>query len=335
MLQGGLRKPRALFFRPHPDTKSPVSKGLKIRANINCISMMKKNILVTGAATLVAIGSMAMFAFAQTPPPDPGKQVKFHVEIKDNGRVLVRGAKVTSIATSTINAALTWEGGASIPWVITTDGSTEYVRYHGGKGLFSEFAVGHTISFSGWLVPASSLTVRADTVRNWSVSKEKVNPFGFIQSIDAPSKSFMLKTEERGDIKVLVMDDTKILKGKATTTFAVLKVGDKLHARGLWDSTVKTLRADLIKIFVENRRTFEGGKLKSASATSTLPTSIVVTFQKFDYTIGIDVGTAVINKRWEPVNLSDFRIGDHLRIYGVPEGLNIEATVVRNMNLPR
>lgn len=297
---------------------------------------MKKNILVTGAVTLAAIGSMAIFAFAQTSPPDPGKQVKLHVEIKDNGRVLVRGAKVTSIATSTINAALTWEGGASISWIVTTDGSTEYMRYHGGKGLFSEFAAGHTISFSGWLVPASTLTVRADTVKNWSIEKEKINPFGIIQSIDSSAKSFIVKTDEKklGTITVLTSDATAIFRGKAMTTFAALKVGDRVRATGIWDRVANTLQAEEIKVHVEDRRVFEGGRLKTLPGTSK-PTSMIVTFNKVDYTVNMGADTAVVNKRWESAALADFKLDDHIRVYGVADGITIDATVVRNTDLPR
>lgn len=295
---------------------------------------MIKKLLMSGTAAAVMTGGVALFAFAQTPPPDPGKPVKLHVEIKDNGRVLVRGAKITSIATSTINATLTWEGGASIPWVINTDGSTEYVRRHGGNGSFSEFAVGHTISFSGWLVPASSLTVRADVVRNWSVEKEKINPFGIIQAIDAAAKSFTLLIEERGTIRVLTSADTVILQKNATTTFDALKVGARVAGSGLWDRVANTLSALRIKIHTEDRRVFEGGRLKSVPGAAA-PTSMVVTFGKFDYTVNIAEDTSVVNKRWERASLGDFRAGDHIRVYGVAEGITIDATVVRNVDLPR
>ncbi len=283
---------------------------------------------------LAALGMAAMFAFAQTPPPDPGKPVKLHMEVKDNGRVLVRGAKVTSVATSTINAATTWEGGASIPWVITTDGSTEYVRRHGGNGSLSEFAVGHTISFSGWLVPAASLTVRADVVKNWSIEKEKINPFGVIQSIDSPAKSFIVKTDEEklGTLTVLTSDATAFFKGKATTTFAALKVGDRVRARGVWDRVANTLQADWIKVHVEDRRVFEGGKLKTLPGASA-PTSMVVTFGRMDYTVNIATDTAVLNRNWGKALLADFRIGHHIRVYGVADGTTIDATVVRNVDL--
>ena len=296
--------------------------------------MMKKYVLVYGVSVLALLGGVAMSAFAQTSPPDPDGPIKLHLEVKDNGRVLVRGAKVTSIATSTINATLTWEGGASIPWVIATDGSTEYIRRQGGNGTLSEFTVGHTLSFSGWLVSAQTLTVRADVVRNWSVEKEKINPFGIIKSINPSTKSFMVETDEKklGTITILVPDVAAIFKGKATTTFATLKIGDRIRAKGIWDRVANTLLAEEIKVHTEDRRTFENGRLKTLPG-AIKPTSMVVTFGKFDYTVNISVDTAVINKNWAPINLSDFKVGHHIRVYGVADGTTIDATVVRNMDL--
>ncbi|TSC79296.1 MAG: hypothetical protein G01um101429_531 [Parcubacteria group bacterium Gr01-1014_29] len=296
--------------------------------------MMKKCVLIYGVSALALLGGMAVSALAQTPQPDPGGPIKLHIEIRDNGRVLVRGPKVTSIATSTINAALTWEGGASIPWVIITDGSTEYTRRNGGNGALSEFAIGHIISFSGWLVPASTPTVRADVVRNWSVEKEEINSFGVIKSVNPSAKSFLVETDEKklGIITVLVSDATGILKGKATTTFAALKVGDRVGAKGIWDRVANTLLAKEIKVHTENRRTFENGRLKTLPG-ATKPTSMVVIFGKLDYTVNISVDTAVINKNWAPANLSDFKASQHIRVYGAADGTTIDATVVRNMDL--
>ena len=61
---------------------------------------------------------------------------------------------------------------------------------------------------------------------------------------------------------------------------------------------------------------------------------MAVTFRNIDYTVNLDVDTAVLNKNWGSASQSGFKVGDHIRVYGVADGTTIEATVVRNMNLP-
>jgi len=287
---------------------------------------MKKYIVsVIGIALGLGFYTLALAETPDSPRPQ--------VEINHEGRVLVRGAVVTSTATSSINATLSWPNGAKIDWVINTSGS-ELVNNSGHKATASEIQNGHVISFNGELTGASgaALAVKARVVRNWSVQKQNINPFGVIQSINSAAKSFVFKTDKQGSPTVSVSDATVITKGKATTTFATLKVGDLAHVRGLWDRTANTVRADQIKIFVENRQTFENGRLKTLPGASK-PTSMVVTFRNIDYTVNLDVDTAVVNKNWGNANLSAFKAGEHIRVYGVADGTTIEATVVRNMSV--
>lgn len=288
-----------------------------------------KKYLVFSLLAFSGLG-LATVALAETSSDLP----RLKLEINHSGHILVRGAVVTSMASSTINASLTWPNGAKVDWVINVPES-EFVNRLDRDAKFSEIQNGHVISFSGELTGGSSsgLAVKAKVVKNWSVQKVKINPFGIIQSINSAAKSFVVQTEERGSPTVFVSGATEIIKNKATATFEALRVGDRAHVKGLWDRAANTIQAERIKVFVENRRVFENGRLKSLAGTSR-PTTAVVTFKGIDYTINLDVDTAVIKKNWAPVNLSDFEVGDHLRVYGVPDGTTIEATVVRNMNLP-
>lgn len=289
---------------------------------------MKKYIV---SVISIALG-LGFYTSALAETPD---SPRLQVEINHEGRVLVRGAVVTSAAPSSINATLTWPNGAKIDWVINTSES-ELVNRSGHKAAAPEIQNGHVISFSGELTGASgaALAVNARVVRNWSVQKQMINPFGVVQSINSAAKSFVFKTDKYGSSTASVSDSTVITKGRATTTFASLKVGDLAHVRGLWDRAANTVQANQIKIFVENRQTFENGRLKTLPGASR-PTSVAVTFRNIDYTVNLDVDTAVVNKNWGNANLSAFQAGDHIRVYGVADGTTIEATVVRNMSLPR
>lgn len=294
-----------------------------------CTSMFKK-IAVLGVmvGTFFALGMG--WTFAQSGSDMPRQSLT----INENGKVSLQGAKVVSIDGSVINATISWGGSSGFSGVIKTDASTEFIRRNGGRTSMSEIAPGHYIAVEGMLdTSASKPTVIAKVVRDWSVMKMEINPFGVVSSIDATAKTFMLKTQERGVLKVLVSDNTVFTKGSAPATFSTLKVGDMLSVNGLLEQSTNTLQANRIKIRVQDRRVFEGGRLKTAYTGSSTPASIVATFGKIDYTVNVSSDTSVLNFRWARVNLSDFKQGDHVRVYGAADGTTIDATVVRDVSL--
>ena len=101
-------------------------------------------------------------------PASPAVSINFG----ENGRVAVSGAKVTSVSGGTINAT-TGFGSVNFTWSVATDGSTKFTRRPGGISSISEISVGDVISFSGSLntAVASPLTVKASSVKDWSIQK--------------------------------------------------------------------------------------------------------------------------------------------------------------------
>lgn len=259
------------------------------------------------------------------------------VHINDNGKVLVRGAKVSSVSASSIMATTSW-GTASVPWTVNISSNTEMNRRFGGKLQMSEISVGDFISFQGDLVQGSSgFVVNAKVVKNWSVQKVKADSFGSVSSINSTAQSFVLVAGgDRGTITVNVVSSTSIMKGDSKAVFADIKVGDKIRVNGLYNSLTKILEADKVKIYVEKieQAVFEA-KIKSISGTA-LPATFVVTLNGgADATVNIPAGISILNKNYALVALSDFRVNDSIRIYGSREGGVIDATVVRNVSLPR
>lgn len=293
---------------------------------------MSRKIIIGSSLAGAAFGLTALVALASHSLPSPEIPPPM-VQVLHTGKVMVRGAIITDLATSTIVAVSTMNSLA-VTWTLKVDPKTEIARREGGQGTFSELAKDHIISFEGTLVAGASPTVEARIVRSWSVVKAQVNQFGVIKSINAAAKSFVLQTgeKERGDLTVTTSDTTKYTKGNATTTFAALTVGAKVTASGLWDRVLHSIHAERVKIHTEDRRVFEGGKLKSIAST-TPPTSFVMTWGRFDYTVNVAVDTSILNVRWGRAALLDFKVGDNLRVYGVAEGTVIDATVIRNINL--
>lgn len=259
------------------------------------------------------------------------------VHISDNGKVLVRGAKVASVSGSNVMATTSW-GASSISWTVNTSANTEMVRRYGGKLALSEISVGDFISFQGDLAQGSSgFVVNAKVVKNWSVQKVRSDSFGSVSSINATAQSFaLLVGGERGTITVNVLSSASIMKGDAKAVFADIKVGDKVRVNGLYNNLTKILEAEKVKIYVEKieQAVFEA-KIKSISGTVVPTTFVVILNSDADVSVNIPAGISIINKNYSLVSLADFRVGDSIRIYGSREGGVIDATVVRNVNLPR
>lgn len=179
------------------------------------------------------------------------------VHIFDNGKVLVRGAKITAISGNTISASNTWNS-VVLNWTVHTDSSTNLLRRFDGNAQMSDFSVGDFISFSGDLVQTgTSLTVNAKVVKDWSVQKTKAQA-----------------------------------------------------------------------------KVFEG-TLKAISGTVAPITFTLTLSGNQDVTVNVPVGISVLNRNWMIVGLSSFQTGDKVRVWGAREGNTIEASVVRNVSLPR
>lgn len=302
-----------------------------------------KRIAYTTAAAVTLASSLALFAAQANEGGDKqfreaqavGSTLEIHVT--DAGKVLVRGAKVTSVAGATINATATW-GSTVFNWAVVTDSGTEFVRRFGGASGTSEISAGDFISFQGVLdtTVASPITVKASVVKDWSIQKKRGSFYGTVSSVDVSAKSFVLASEDRRDITVKVTDSTKIVKGNETTVgaFSDITVGAKLTAAGLYNNQTKILEADGIKIHLATAiRTTLEGKIKSVAGQSP-PTSMVITSGDKDYTVNISTDTSILNKLWLAGLLSGFHTGDKVRVYGtVNANLTVDATVVRSLSL--
>ncbi len=297
--------------------------------------MQVKKLALISVASITAASLIGLTAFAD----NEGKQEKearalgaaHEVHITQKGHTLARGAKVTSISGNTINAVSGWES-ASLNWAVVADSSAEIIRRHGGKGSLSEVSVGDIISFQGTMDPtiASPLTVKAKIIRDFSVQKITATVNGTIKSVNASTTSFVINDEKLGDIAVSVGSTTKITYGNQPGTFANILVNARAMVSGLYNSALKTLQADAVKIHLPSaQRTTIEGKLASTTAS----TLSVVSGNK-TFTVNIYSDTSILNTYWLKTSLSNFKTGDTIRVYGtVNSDLTVDATVIRNTSL--
>jgi hypothetical protein len=299
------------------------------------------------AGVLVLIGVIS-FGLAMTNPvradEDHGSQMRdahaigstLEVHIYDSGKVLVRGAKVTSVNGTTVNATTTW-GSAVVNWAVQTNASTQFVRRSGGTSSASEISVGDFVSFNGNLLTTtgSPLTVQATTLKDWSIQKAHATFNGTISSVNATNQTFVLASEDRGNVTVQTTSATKIMLGNDISSFAgAVKVGMKVTAGGLYDSASRIVTADQVIVHpADSTRTTLEGKVKSIPAGA-LPTTFVLTSNGADYTIRAGVDTSILNVLWLRMPIGSIRAGDTVRVYGtINPGYTVDATVVRDTSI--
>ncbi|MDO8664304.1 MAG: hypothetical protein Q7K44_02020 [Candidatus Liptonbacteria bacterium] len=301
---------------------------------------MKTKYIAYAGTVVLSLASLALFAAADENGEKQLKEARsvgstLEIHITDNGKTLIRGAKVTSVSGNTINASATW-GSVVFNWAVVTDSSTEFIRRYGSASKISEISIGDFISFQGALdtTVGSPVTVKARIIKDWSIQKKHASFYGLVKSTDTSAKGFILTSEDKGDISVKVSDTAKITKGNVAGVFADITVGAKVTASGLYNTESKILEADTVKIHLPTAiRTTLEGKIKSITGTAP-PTTLVVTSKDKDYTVNVSVDTSVLNALWLASNLSAYHVGDGARVYGtVNADLTVDATVIRNVNI--
>ncbi len=258
----------------------------------------------------------------------------YEVHFFNDGKVLVRGAKVTSVSGNTINATSAW-GTVVLNWAVDTTNTSSFIRRYGGQSNISEVAVGDYLSFEGALVTTSTspIGVSAKVLKNWSVQKKNAVFEGTVKSVDSGASKFVLTTEKSGDITVVTNANTKFKKGNAVGAFADVVVGAKAMARGVYNNQLLQLTAEEVRVRVpETQSVVKEGTIKSIAGT-TAPTSMVVTIGGTDYTVNVATTTAVLNNSWVAVALSTYQVGNSVVVHGPVNGTVIDATVLKNKSL--
>jgi len=304
-------------------------------------TMKKKTALILASIGFLAFATVASADTSMTgsvqasSPQAVGSTLEVH--IANNGSVIVRGAKVTSVSGSSIMAT-TQFGSTAISWTANVSGTTSYLRRYGGASSLSEIQAGDYVSFSGMLdMTASQLTVNVTSVKDWSVQKMNDSFSGTVSAVNAGAGSFTLVTSSRGTVNVIVASSTTITKGGTAIPFSTINVGDKISkATGLYDLVSKNVNATSVVVYVDqgllDKRTFEG-KLQSIAGTTAPTTLSLEVGSTTAYTVNVPAGISILGKTWLVLPLSSFKVGDTVRVYGAVELNNnstIDATIVRD-----
>lgn len=226
---------------------------------------MKKNKLFYILSTVLILGSVAFFGSVSANNDRNGEdrgdgwQAKeahnngstLEVHILNNGKVLVRGAKVTAVKSDSIEAFTSW-GSINLNWVVNVMLDSQMIKKSGGKSSISEIVVGDYISFQGTLVTTSSspIIVNASVVKNWSVKNNtpvRTTIEGQLKSMTTTSlpSSIVVKKGDK-EYTVNITTDTSVLNSLwLKTSLSSFNIGDKIRAYGV--ITDLTMNATVVR----------------------------------------------------------------------------------------
>lgn len=197
----------------------------------------------------LALSMMALplFMNAGTAHADSkGDGSRIEVSIGESGRVLVRGAKVTSVASSTITANTSW-GASVLGWTVKTDGNTDFVAHKGSNGGLADIAIGDTVSFSGKLDQTlNGLQVHANVVKDWTSAHAATKLSGIITGINSTLGSFTITHD--GSTTTVQTSSSTDFDGRGVSSFADLVLNAKVKIRGFFSATSSVFTAQEVDV---------------------------------------------------------------------------------------
>lgn len=208
-----------------------------------------------GAVFVLALcfGASANFAYAGD-NHDTGSGIK--IQIDADGDALVRGAKVTSVSSTTVNAN-TSLGSSVLSWIVKTDSNTDFISVKGAAEGLANIAVGDIISFRGTVDQSvSGLTVKAEQVKDWTAVETKAKIEGIVTSINATLGSFTIKNGS-GTTTVQTGSSTSFKKDGVAATFASLFLNAKVKVQGLLNASSSVVTAQSVAIDTDDDNSWD------------------------------------------------------------------------------
>lgn len=209
---------------------------------------------------LSLIVALALFPLAGTAHADDDRGnsglkggTGVEINIGEKGAVLVRGAKVTSVSGTQVNASTNY-GSSVMAWTLKTDSTTEFTSNKGASAGISQIAVGDIISFRGSLDQAvSGLTVNAKVVKDWTQVESKRTVSGIVTSINATLNSFTLSSNgstsspQATTVQTNAGTKFKVSNGN-TASFTDIFLNARVKVLGMWNASSSVLTATSVDI---------------------------------------------------------------------------------------
>jgi hypothetical protein len=169
------------------------------------------------------------------------------INIGANGNALVRGAEVTAVSGTQVNAE-TSLGSSVLNWIVKTDSDTDFSAHKGGADGLANIAVGDIISFRGTIDQSvAGLTVRAKQVKDWTTIETKARLEGVVSAINSSLSSFIVKTKS-GTTTVQTSSSTKFTEDGDSASFADIALDAKVKVQGLFNASSSVFTAASVDI---------------------------------------------------------------------------------------
>jgi hypothetical protein len=145
-------------------------------------------------------------------------------------------------------------GGPGDTLEVYIDGGTKLRRRYNGKALISEFSEGDKIQIIGRLNEGTG-NLDAKRIRNTSIQKLGVaRRIGIVQSVDADLGEIVAKVRRTdNEWRILVDDETELLKQGQEITLSDIQPNDKIRVRGVANRIDKTIQAARV-VVLKNRK---------------------------------------------------------------------------------
>jgi len=189
-----------------------------------------------------------------------------NVENKGEMEILIKAAEVTAVTNNYLTIKI-----FGIDYNVDVS-KAKILRYQWTGVELDDFSVGDIVNIYGFLNQDDLHLIHAQTVRNISLQKHITVFGGVIQNPE--NNTFLLITEKSGNIKIVVNNDTKIIRvesvacimiyppvncPQSTSTiisFSDLKDGERAIVRGEWDKTNNQSIAEQIIVGNDGRLFF-------------------------------------------------------------------------------
>ncbi|TAN57385.1 hypothetical protein EPN15_04510 [Patescibacteria group bacterium] len=302
---------------------------------------MSKRIILSIALSLGLALSLSTAAFAKMEDKDVYFGGSAKEAVAEFVQIRVRGT-LSELPSTTLPATIAITSGGK-SYLVDVTASTAIVRRYNGKSNLTEFALGDDVEV--WGKPIDSGNIQAKILKNHSIYLTNTKGvFGNIKSIDADNNALVFNWKDK-DYNVKVDADTKIIIPgiKAKAKLADLKVGDRAQGRAVYNSLTQTYLAKHIVVVRRGGIDLLKKTAKTVNKTGTLskiegtalPAVLEMTKDGKIYKINITSKTVITRKHFGKSDLSEFKVGDKIRVIGKynADTMTITALVLKNDSL--
>lgn len=147
------------------------------------------------------------------------------------GVAVIMNAQVSAVSQDSLTVEK--DGKA---YTVNISSKTKLRRHFWGKADFGDFAAGQMVNIIGTWGDKEKTTINARLIRNLSIMARRGVFIGEVKSME--ESSFVLSTQNRGDLDVTVDSGTKIENRMGDEiSFAEVLVGHRARVKGLWNKT--------------------------------------------------------------------------------------------------